>query len=253
MHSVTTKTTKDTTMMITNNNRGCGLLPQSNLNRGDGFQPSHARQVCKKCDGWKPSPRKMPPRTVLHLIAITLLLVWPCAADAQLPAQAPTAPIALVDAAIFPISGEPIEKGTILIDQGKIKAIGQDIVIPEGTTTISLEGKSIYPGFIESHSQIGLTEIAAVKATNDYREPGAINPNVKALVSINMENAVLPVTRSGGVLVALSAPEGGIIAGRSAVVQLEGWTYEDMAIKPCLLYTSPSPRDQRGYRMPSSA
>ena len=47
-----------------------------------------------------------------------------------------------------------------------------------------------------------------------------------------MENAVLPVTRSGGVLVALSAPEGGIIAGRSAVVQLEGWTYEDMAIKP---------------------
>ncbi|QEG24040.1 amidohydrolase family protein [Mariniblastus fucicola] len=150
---------------------------------------------------------------------------------AQLPAKAPVGPVALTDATIFPVSSEPIEAGTILIEDGKIKAIGTDVEIPEGAETISLEGKSIYPGFIESHSQLGLTEIAAVRATNDHRERGEINPNVQALVSINMENLVLPVTRSGGVLVALSAPSGGIISGRSSIVQLEGWTYEDMAIK----------------------
>lgn len=149
-----------------------------------------------------------------------------------MPAEVPDGPVALTNASIFPVSSEPIAKGTLIIDDGKIQTIGSDIEIPEGMTTISLEGKSIYPGFIESHSQIGLTEIAAVKATNDYREPGEFNPNVNALVSINMENVVLPVTRSGGVLVALSAPDGGIVSGRSSIVQLEGWTYEDMAIKP---------------------
>ncbi len=169
---------------------------------------------------------------LLPILALTLALFFPGTTLAQLPAEAPDGPIALTEAAIFPVSSPGIESGTLLIEDGKIKAIGADIEIPPGTTTISLAGKSIYPGFIESHSQLGLTEIAAVKATNDYREPGAINPNVKALVSINMENAVLPVTRSGGVLVALSAPDGGIISGRSSIVQLEGWTYEDMAIKP---------------------
>ena len=163
-----------------------------------------------------------------------LLLLISCANSvlAQLPAETPEGPIALTGASIFPVSSDSIEKGTLLIEDGKIKAIGKDVEIPEGTKTISLEGKSIYPGFIESHSQLGLTEFAAVKATNDYREPGDINPNVKALISINMENVILPVTRSGGVLVALSAPRGGMISGQSAIVQLEGWNYEDMAIKP---------------------
>ena len=167
-----------------------------------------------------------------QVIAILITCSLCTSARAQLPGQDPPGPVALVGADLYPISGEPIEKGTLLIENGKIKAIGKDIAIPEGAAEISLEGKSIYPGFIESQSQLGLTEIAAVKATNDYREPGAINPNVKALVSINMENVILPVTRSGGVLVALSAPRGGMIAGRSAIVQLDGWTYEDMAIKP---------------------
>ena len=230
--------------------RGCGFQPQSlRTNRNDGFQPlnhttrsdgfrpsqspmknlSHniSKPTHSKDCGWKPQPRLR--QLLAILIAFTILSA---STFAQNPAQPPSGPIALTDANIFPVSREPIEAGTLLIEDGKIKAIGKDIAIPEGTKTISLEGKSIYPGFIESHSQLGLTEFAAVKATNYFREPGDINPNVKALVSINMENVILPVTRSGGVLVALSAPSGGMISGRSAIVQLEGWTYEDMAIKP---------------------
>ena len=246
-----------------NLHRNDGFQPLD-LFRSDGFQPSQCESKTP-CDGWKPSPRTMHPNSLqtanqmvnqkqiqdcgwkpqprttqpvsingwsLRILAIFLLLIATNTTQAQLPAEAPAGPVALTDAAIFPISSEPIEKGSLIIDQGKITAIGKDIAIPEGMTTIPLEGKSIYPGFIESHSQLGLTEIAAVKATNDYREPGEFNPNVKAITSISMENNVLPVTRSGGVLVALSAPDGGIISGRSAIVQLEGWTYEDMAIKP---------------------
>lgn len=192
-----------------------------------GTQPRLFRQRHQTCRDGAVSWRAI---TTLFLAATIFTCCQPIA-DAQTPASAPEGPVALTDAAIFPISSEPIEKGTILIENGKIKAVGEQIPLPAGTKTISLEGKSIYPGFIESHSQLGLTEYAAVRATNDYREPGDINPNVKALVSIHMENAILPVTRSGGVLVALSAPSGGMISGRSAIVQLEGWNYADMAIK----------------------
>ncbi len=223
--------------------RGCGFQPQSFASRrSDGFQPSQsAVSNSAQFDGWKPSPRtqannsgwKPQPRIMQTIMAFLIISTFfSHTAIAQLPAEAPPGPFALMGADIYPVSSEFIEKGTILIEDGKIKAIGKDIAIPKGASKISLEGKSIYPSFIESHSRLGLTEIAAVRATNDYREPGAINPNVKALVSINIENVILPVTRSGGVLVALSAPSGGMISGQCSVVQLEGWTYEDMAIKP---------------------
>lgn len=168
----------------------------------------------------------------LSFIFLLTTLAFQSPALAQLPAKPVDGIVALVGADLYPISSEPIETGILLIEAGKIKAIGKDIAIPDGATMVSLEGKSIYPGFIESHSQLGLTEFAAVRATRDFREPGMFNPNVKSLVSINMDNVILPVTRTGGVLVALSAPSGGIISGQSSIVQLEGWTYEDMAISP---------------------
>lgn len=216
--------------------RGCGFQP---INCNDGIQPLAHHKTITHCMRqiqftkqknyvWKPQPRIM--QTIAS--ALILLAALCSTSTAQSPSEIPDGPVALVGADIYPVSSEPIENGTLLIENGKIKAIGKDIPTPVGTKTISLDGKSIYPGFIESHSRLGLTEFAAVRATNDYRESGSINPNVKALVSINMENLILPVTRSGGVLVALSAPNGGMISGRSAIVQLDGWTYEDMAIKP---------------------
>ena len=119
----------------------------------------------------------------------------------------------------------------LLIEDGKITAIGKKVEVPEGAETIDLKGKHVYPGLFEAHTRMGLTEMSAVRASNDYRESGTVNPNVKALVSINPDNVIIPVTRSNGVLFALAAPSGGLIAGKSAVIQLDGWTYEDMSIK----------------------
>ena len=119
----------------------------------------------------------------------------------------------------------------LLIDDGKITAIGKKVKIPEDAKTVDLQGKHVYPGLFEAHTSMGLTELSAVRAANDYYESGMINPNVKALVSINPDNMIIPVTRSNGVLFALAAPTGGLIAGKSAVIQLDGWTYEDMSIR----------------------
>ncbi|MFK7766988.1 MAG: amidohydrolase family protein [Mariniblastus sp.] len=140
-------------------------------------------------------------------------------------------PILLTGGTIHPISGTAIEGGELLFENGKITAIGKTVKKPEGTKTIDLKGKHVYPGMIESHSHMGLTEIAAVRATNDFRETGEINPNVKALVSVYPDNVIIPVTRANGVLFALTAPSGGLISGKSSVIQLDGWTYEDLAVK----------------------
>jgi len=149
----------------------------------------------------------------------------------EIPGARQSKPIVLKNATLHPIDSEKIEKGMLLIKDGKIAAIGEQVRVPEGAKTIDLDGKHVYPGLFEPHTQLGLTELSAVRATNDYRESGSINPNVKALVSVYPDNMIIPVTRSNGVLFALTAPSGGLISGKSAVIQLDGWTYEDMAVK----------------------
>jgi imidazolonepropionase-like amidohydrolase len=78
---------------------------------------------------------------------------------------------------------------------------------------------------------LGLTEIGAVKQTNDHSEIGEINPNVRANVSYHPDSDLIPVTRSNGVLVANSAPTSGRFPGQSSVMLMDGWTWEDATLK----------------------
>jgi hypothetical protein len=76
-----------------------------------------------------------------------------------------------------------------------------------------------------------LIEINSIRATIDAQEIGQLNPNVKAVVAVNPDSEIIPVTRSNGVLLSLTAPFGGLLSGRSAVIQHDGWTWEDMTLK----------------------
>jgi imidazolonepropionase-like amidohydrolase len=96
---------------------------------------------------------------------------------------------------------------------------------------IDLAGQHVYPGLLEPLSDLGLIEINSIRATIDSQETGQLNPNVRALVAVNPDSELIPVTRSNGILLALAAPAGGLISGRSAVIQLDGWTWEEMALK----------------------
>ena len=89
----------------------------------------------------------------------------------------------------------------------------------------------MYPGFIDAHSNIGLTEIGAVRATNDMTESGSLNPNVRAEAAVNPESEIIPVTRVNGVTTAATFPDGGVISGTAAVLSLDGWSWEDMTEK----------------------
>lgn len=152
-------------------------------------------------------------------------------ASDQIPGAPQKQPIAIVGATIHTISGRAIENGTVIFAAGKITAVGKGVEIPEGTEIIRADGKHVYPSLIDASSDIGLIEVNSVRATIDSREIGNINPNVRAVAAFNPDSELIPVNRANGVLVALSAPTGGLVAGRSAVMVLDGWTWEDMTLK----------------------
>lgn len=152
-------------------------------------------------------------------------------ASPEVPGPPQKQPIAIVGGTVHPMSREEIAGGIVLFEKGKIVAIGKDVEIPEGAQRIDATGKHVYPGLLDGHTDMGLVEINSIRATVDNGETGAINPNVKSWVAVNPDSEVIPVTRSNGVLLALSAPTGGLIAGRSAVLQLDGWTYEDLTVR----------------------
>ncbi len=152
-------------------------------------------------------------------------------ASDEIPAKDQKTPIAIVNAVIHPMSAPVIDKGTIVFEAGLIKAIGTDIEIPANVKQIDAKGKHVYPGLIDAATILGLVEINSIRATVDTSEVGTLNPNVRSWVAFNPDSEIIPVTRSNGILLALTMPQGGLIAGRSAVMQLDGWTWEDMALK----------------------
>jgi imidazolonepropionase-like amidohydrolase len=162
------------------------------------------------------------------LCCTTQLLAW----NPEIPGAPQTQPIAIVGVKLHTVSGPVISSGTILFEDGKITALGVDIPLPKGTRQIKGKRLHVYPALFDPYSQIGLTEINSIRATNDYRETGSINPNVMAHVAVNPDSELIPVARANGVLLALTAPSGGLVSGQSAVIQLDGWTFEDLTLKP---------------------
>lgn len=174
--------------------------------------------------------------TTLALATATVIagLVAPRAASAQerMTVAPQEQPVVLRGATIHTVTKGTITNGTIVMERGKITAIGgAEVATPRGAKVVDLTGKHIYPGLIDAYSTVGLTEIGSVDMSNDISELGDFNPNVRAEVAVNAESRHIGTTRSAGVLVAFSTPEGGVISGLSSAMSLEGWTWEEMSMK----------------------
>ena len=152
-------------------------------------------------------------------------------AHSGIPGAPQKQPIAIVGATLYPVSKPPIENGVLVFEKGQITQIGgSKTTIPAGTKVIQAEGKHVYPGLFNTDGVLGLIEINAVRATDDRGEVGELNMNVRAEVGINPDSELIPVARSGGVLFNLTTPSRGLITGTSAILQLDGWTTEDMTL-----------------------
>lgn len=169
-------------------------------------------------------------RRLLTVLTLAALAIRTSVTLAAVPNPAPPQEraIALVGGTIHTVEGPEIPNGTIVFTGGKITALGASVTVPGDAERVDVSGKHIYPSLIDASTNIGLTEIGSVRATNDASETGSINPNVKAQVAVNPESEIIPVTRSNGVLIVLSSPSGGVISGTSALLRLDGWTWEDL-------------------------
>lgn len=135
---------------------------------------------------------------------------------------------ALTGGTLYPVDRPMISEGTLLIEDGKITGIGNDLEIPEGSQVIDCSGMHIAPGFVDAGTQLGLVEIGKVRETHDYSEGGQYQPDLRAGVGLNVDSELIPVARSGGITTIMIRPTGGVIAGQSSIAQLSGWTAPEM-------------------------
>jgi imidazolonepropionase-like amidohydrolase len=156
-------------------------------------------------------------------------------AQSDVPAPAPkqTKSIYLTHATIHTGNGKVLNNATIAFDNGKIIVLDENPSFKTDETgkVIDCTGKHIYPGIIAANTKVGIDEIEAVRATNDYAEVGNYNPDARAIIAYNTDSRVTPTVRSNGVLFAQSVPLYGTVSGTSAVVQLDAWNWEDALVK----------------------
>lgn len=138
---------------------------------------------------------------------------------------------AIRNATIYPVTSAPINGGTLVIENGRIAAVGTNVNVPANATVIDGTGLSVYPGMIDSGTSIGLTEVSSVAGTRDIQETGDLNPNAKTAVALNPHSNVIPVTRINGITTVLTEPAGGLISGQSALIQMSGWTPREMVLE----------------------
>jgi imidazolonepropionase-like amidohydrolase len=164
------------------------------------------------------------------LIIFFVVLAQIVQAQTPVPAKPQSKPIALTGGVAHLGNGQVIQNSLIAFDKGKLTIVADATtskVDLSGHEVINITGKHVYPGFILPNSQVGLQEVQAVRAMNDYNERGEMNPNVRSLISYNTDSEFAPSFRFKGVLIAETAPTGGTISGTSSVMEMEGWNWED--------------------------
>lgn len=133
----------------------------------------------------------------------------------------------LKNATVVTVTKGILNNTSVLIENGKIIDIGTNI--PEtGSEVIDCTDQFVYPGMIDSGTRLGLVEISSVAETVDYADIGSFTPNMQALTTVNPNSEAIPVTRVSGVTTVLTVPTGGLFPGTAALINLNGYTPDQM-------------------------
>lgn len=154
-------------------------------------------------------------------------LVNAFAVQAQMP-KGTYGTFALTRATIETITRGTLENATLVIADGKIAAVGTNVSVPAGAQVIDCRGLRIYPGMIDGGTNLGLSEVGSDPRTRDFNELGDVIPQMRALVAVNPNSALIPVTRVSGVTTVITTPEGGLLPGTAALINLYGYTPDQM-------------------------
>lgn len=171
-------------------------------------------------------------RTSLAFLAATW--IFPASGAAKnAPADSPSPPIAIVGGKLFPVSGPPIDGGTVLIRNGKIEAVGKNVAIPPEAKRIDATGQWVLPGMIDSRTHLGLWEVDQEPASRDEDERSdPVTPQMRVVDAFHDESENISITRQVGITSTLTTPgEDNLIDGQSALVDLSGEDLDQVLIR----------------------
>jgi imidazolonepropionase-like amidohydrolase len=158
----------------------------------------------------------------------------------------PAGPVtAIINARINPITSAVIERGTIVLRGGRIEALGASVTPPAGAQIIDAKGGEVYPGFIDARTTLGLNEPGA-RGFEDVSEMLDLNASLRAQVGYQADSDAIPVARVNGITTVAVVPTGGLIGGQVAVMNLDGWTWEEATLRPAAGVSFQFPRISGG-------
>ena len=139
----------------------------------------------------------------------------------------------IINAALKPVTSPDIPCGEMLIDQGRIVAIGEKVNAPEGCEVYDAKGLLVTPGFIDAHTHIGLHEESIRWEGADYNEMSApITPEMRAIDAINPRDEAFRNALAGGVTTAVTGPgSANVIGGTFTAIKLHGDNVDDMILR----------------------
>lgn len=141
-------------------------------------------------------------------------------------------PLVIAGARVVTVTGGVLENASIVIQNGRIASVGAGLTAPAGARVIDGKGKTVYPGLFDGLTTLGLTEVGqGAPGTVDVAETGDVNPHAKSWVALHPDSELLPVARAFGITSAVSAPNGGLISGQSAVIRTAGDTPMALTVK----------------------
>lgn len=178
--------------------------------------------------------------------AIVLVICISFSTQAQRVAKSEGGSFLLKGGTLVTVSDGTFESD-LLIQDGKIAAIGKALADVDAKV-IDCTGKFVYPGFIDSGTSLGLREVGSVSLTSDHSEIGDFIPHMEALTAVNPNAVAIPVTRVNGITSAIVKPSGGTFPGTGALINLHGYTPQQMyAGYKAVIMNFPS-TGKRGWR-----
>ena len=156
-----------------------------------------------------------------------------CRSESEQNGKVETTMLLIQNAHILPIVGDEIENGSLLLDQGKIAAIGTKFPVPPEAEVIDAQGRLVTPGCIDAHCHVGLDNEAMNWEGADFNEMvDPITPQMRAIDSINPLDEGLADAVQGGVTTVCTGPgSANVVGGTFAVIKLYGKRVDKMILK----------------------
>lgn len=134
---------------------------------------------------------------------------------------------------IYTMAGKIYEKGCILVDRGRIAAVGEDIEAPEGAEVIDAEGRLVMPGIIDAHCHLGMWEDAiGFEGADGNESVDPVTPHLRAIDSINPMDRTFEEAREGGITTVCTGPgSANVIGGTFTIIKTYGNRVDDMIVK----------------------